>query len=66
MDAKRADEFRTMAEEMRATARNQNNATTRLAMITIADDYERIAVTLDSIIASKAALEKERCQSISN
>ena len=61
MDAKRTDEFRATAEEMCGAARIQDNITIRLAIFAIADDYERIAATLDySIVASKTALEKER------
>ena len=60
MDAKRTDEFRATAEEMCGAARIQNNITIRLAIFAIADDYERIAATPDSIVASKTALEKER------
>ena len=47
MDAKRTDEFRATAEEMCGAARIQNNITIRLAIFAIADDYERIAATLD-------------------
>jgi hypothetical protein len=47
-----------MAEDMRHHARNANHQATRLSMMAIADDYDRIVTTLETIVASKNMLGK--------
>lgn len=52
----RAETYRNRAAEMRAIAEADKHLETHNALVKIADDYERLATSLDAIAKSKDAL----------
>lgn len=52
----KAEGFRVRAAEMRALAQESKHSETRDGLIKIADDYDRLAASLDLIGASKDVL----------
>ena len=56
----RAGDYRRRAEEIRALATNGVDPTTKTALLKIADDYDAMALTRDSINSTNSAIEAGR------
>lgn len=54
-ESRNADRYRTIAEEMRATAQLVTSADARRSLFEVADAYERMAATLDTEESAKIA-----------
>jgi hypothetical protein len=55
----RAEAYRKKAAEVRALAEADKHVGTRDALLKIAEDYERLAKSLDALAESKEALRRD-------
>lgn len=62
-EKKLAESYRTRAEELRVIAEMDSARTTKQTLMNIAEDYERMAATLEAIAVTNGRLERSAARS---